>query len=158
MLSTYWQISNRILEEEQCVGYGGQPFMHSHAHNHQYSHHHYPINYSSDFSDLEMGNSVVQEQHEKHGKIRTPQPKRMAKNVFKDDEDNQQNEIITITKSEASKLSATSTTAYNLTNKHMISDSYHSSNSSSIVSADYKSLQISPLDFCALQRDAKNIF
>lgn len=151
MLTTYWQLSNRILDEEHCDGYAGQPFMHSHTHHHhQYSHHHYPINYSrstpeNGFNDLEKGSLPS----EPHGKIRTPQPKRPAKNVF-------DNQVITVTKADAGKLSTTYTLVNH--NKHQQHDTCSPSNSSSVVLVDYKSLQISPLDFCALQRDAKNIY
>lgn len=136
MLRTYWQLSNRILEEQNCEGYSGQPFMHSHAHHHhQYSHQQYPINYSRSMSqhDMEAGGPAVQ--HEK--KIRTPQPKRPAKNVFPDS-----NEIIVITKPEASKL----TNFPSAIHSNYLQYDFNSQ-SSSVVSSDYKSLQISPLDF-----------
>lgn len=136
MLRTYWQLSNRILEEQNCEGYSGQPFMHSHAHHHhQYSHQHYPINYSRSYSenDIESGRVIQPEK-----KIRTPQPKRPAKNLFSDP-----NEIIFITKPEASKLTFPSTIHSNYLQYDL------NSQTSSVVSSDsnYKSLQISPLDF-----------
>ena len=130
MLMTYWQLSNRLLEEERCGDYSGSAYMHSHAHNynHQYSHHHYPINYSrSGSADIEKGSFI---QFEKPEKIRTPQPKRSAKNLFNDP-----GEIIIISKLEASKLSGN------------YQHSLINSTASSVVSSDYKSLQISPLDF-----------
>ena len=134
MTRTYWQLSNRIIKEKNCEGYSGQPFMHSHAHHHhQYSHQQYPINYSRSMSQNEMESGGVVHSEKK---IRTPQPKRPAKNFFNDP-----NEIIIITKPEASKLSFPSTIHSNYLQYDL------NSQSSSVVSSDYKSLQISPLDF-----------
>lgn len=142
MLKTYWQLSNRLLEEEQYGNYGtGNSFMHSHAHHHhRYSHHQYPINYSrsnggdsNNFPDLESGNFVA---FDKPEKIRTPQPKKSVKNLFND-----QDEIILISKSEASKLTEIS---IGNNNRNSI---LSSTASSAFSNDDYKSLQISPLDF-----------
>lgn len=159
MLTTYWQLSNRILEEAHsgCFAYGGHPHMHSHSHHHQYSHHHYPINYSrsrgiASLPDIESGNFVVMQMQKKPEKIRTPQPKRSAKNLFSDPD-----ELIVITKNEASKL--TQLTEYNNIpqQKYTIYEgNSDSSTTSSVVSSDYKSLQISPLDFT--HHNSRNIF
>lgn len=135
MLRTYWQLSNRILEEQNCEGYSGQPFMHSHAHHHhQYSHQQYPINYSRSFSQSEMESGGIGEEKKK---IRTPQPKRPAKNLFTEND-----EIIVITKPEASKLSTFPSAIHSNYLQYDLN-----SQSSSVISSDYKSLQISPLDF-----------
>lgn len=137
MLRTYWQLSNRILEEQSCGGYSGQPFMHSHAHHHhQYSQQNYPINYSHSTSQHEMESGGMVIVHEK--KIRTPQPRRPAKDLFTNPE-----EVIVITKPEASKLAHSSAIHSNYLQYDL------NSHSSSVISSDYKSLQISPLDFNA---------
>jgi hypothetical protein len=139
MLKTYWQLSNRIIEEQNCEGYSGQPYMHSHAHHHhQYSHQQYPINYSRSMTQDEMESGRSFYNSEK--KIRTPQPKRPEKNFITDS-----NEIILITKPEASKLAFSSASASTIHSNYLQYDL--SSQSSSVVSSDYKSLQISPLDF-----------
>ena len=165
MMRTYWQLSNRLLEEQHCTGFSGQPFMHSHAqnhHRHQYSHINYPINYSmsSLMNDVEKANNSAVSNHqsgipkESHEKIRTPQPKLAAKNIFSDP-----NEIIFITKSDASKLTNYPNNAISYP-QYFPSESQAASVASSVISSDYKSLQISPLDFSNPQNSTvdRNIY
>lgn len=145
MMITYWTLSNRVLEEEQ-YGYYHENYLHLHAHthshssntsntssnnthhSHQFSHQNYPSNYSKSLPDVE--------DIEKAHKIRTPQPKRLAKDIFQDA--NAGNEYVFFSKSDASKLSSSN----NLP-----------SASSSVTStiSDYKSLQISPLEINSSQ-------
>lgn len=153
MLSIYWQLSSRLLDEEDCgktTSSTSGTFMHSHTHHHhQFSHQNYPINYSRsgmdvDKSDIEAGGIKAIKQERPESILRTPQPKRSAKNIFSDSEDN--NEIIIITKNEATKLADISASYYH--QQYRIHDGNISASSSSTSSSDdYKSLQISPLDF-----------
>ena len=159
MLSTYWQFSTRLLDEEDC-GYTSSTsgtFMHSHTHHHhQYSHQNYPINYSSGGGavnhDIEAaftkGNLksdyVIDGITKPDSILRTPQPKRSAKNLFNDAE----NEFITLTKTEASKL--TDLSAYYHHQYRIYDGEVSASSSTTSSSNDYKSLQISPLDFSQL--------
>lgn len=158
MMCTYWQFSNRLLEEQHCTGLSGQSFMHSHAHNHhQFSHINYPINYSmsSLLQDVEKANNPTtvdsgypnSPPKESHEKIRTPQPKLAAKNIFSDP-----NDIVYITKPEASKLANYPNNAMSYP-QYFPAESQAASVASSVISNDYKSLQISPLDFSALTQN-----
>ena len=165
MFSTYWQLSSRLLDEEEC-GYSNSSsgtFMHSHTHHHhQYSHQNYPINYSRrggsiEVSDVEAGgikpierpeSKPIERSESKAIKrpesiLRTPQPKRSAKNIFNDTD----NDIIVITKTDASKLADQSASSF-YHQKYRIYDGEISSSTVSSETNDYKSLQISPLDFC----------
>lgn len=130
MLSTYWQLRERLVDEEQ-VGYSHQEYMHTHA-NHHYSHQHYPSNFSKSGSSNPISEDI---ELAMPSKIRTPQPKRNTKDLFNDP-----NEIIVITKSEASKLA-------------IFQHGPPSATTSQVSNAsDYKSLQISPIDFSAHNR------
>ena len=157
ILSTYWQFSNRLLNEEDC-GYNSSStgtFMHSHTHHHhQYSHQNYPINYSrgGHHADIEAGiteptakdNNIKSDIARPDSVLRTPQPKRSAKNIFNDSD----NEIIIIKKTDASKLTNLTT---NYHQQYRLYDGEVSVSSSTTSSSnDYKSLQISPLDFSQL--------
>lgn len=143
MFSTYWKFSNRLLDEKECghtttTTSNTGTFMHSHTHHHhQYSHQNYPINYSRsggftkntnkfDVLDIETGGSNIKSTD--HSVLRTPQPKLSAKNIFND------SEITLFTKTDAAKLIT-----------EPVSQQYliHEGEASN----DYKSLQISPLDF-----------
>lgn len=161
MLTTYWQLSSRLLDEEDS-GYtntsASGSFMHSHTHHHhQFSHQNYPINYSRsggilvDISEMEAGGiKAIKQENNPHSILRTPQPKISAKNIFNDSDNN---EVIIITKNEATKLADLSASYYH--QQYRIHDGDISASSTSS-SNDYKSLQISPLDFSQVTN--KNIY
>ena len=132
IMFTYWQLNNRVLEEEQ-YGFYHENHLHLHSHSsnsnsniqrHQFSHQHYPSNYSkslSSESDPEKGQYSSP-------KIKTPQPKRLAKDIFT----TESNDYVFFSKADASKLSSG------------LNEDGLPSASSSV--SDYKSLQISPLE------------
>lgn len=133
MLKTYWELNNRILDERD-LGEAYQHSRQSRAHTQ-----HYPLNYSHSYftssststdSDIEAATGL--KSSHQLSKIRTPQPKKSAKDIFTTEHDGiNDNESIMRSKLQSSY--------------YYTSDTSNGSTRSVSVT-DYKSFQISPLD------------